>query len=221
MTLEGLKELKKRLLEQKKYFIVSNLEELDSSYDVDRFYTAEEIFRLENTRKIASECSKLLEELTYYFATNFDNVSQIALSSMSSPVISKSLLDDKIIDKDNWNKSDQEKIAKYFMDGYVFVSFDASECNTKFKNKELCNTFDKEAYEKICTCLTSIENRYNTTGFVYYDEFIKIIQSLGLTLNFYSKKPANTFGYYKNNCFDFSSLDIIANLDEPKVKTIK
>ena len=59
MTLEGLKELKKRLLEQKKYFIVSNLEELDSSYDVDRFYTAEEIFRLENTRKIVSECSKL------------------------------------------------------------------------------------------------------------------------------------------------------------------
>ena len=192
---------------------------MNSSYDVDRFYTGEEIFRLENTRKIASECSKLLEELTYYFATNFDDVSQVALSSMSSPVISKSILDDKIIDKDNWTKSDQDKIAKYFMNSYAFVSFGASECNTQLKRKELCNVFDKESYEKIRTCLTSIEKKYNTTGFIYYDEFIKAIQSLGLTLNFYPKKPANTFGYYKNNCFDFSSLDIIANLEDSKVKT--
>ena len=221
MTLEELKKLKSKLLEQDKYFIVPGLEDLSSSYDVDRFYTVEEIFRLENSNGIALECSKLLEELTYYFVTNFDKVDQVALSSMSSPVISKSILNNAIIDKDSWSKSDQDKIAKYFMDGYAFVSFDASECNTKINNGELCDMLDIEQYKLIRSCLDSIEKKYKTTGFIKYDEFVKSMQSLGLAVNFYPEDPANTFKEYKNNCFGFSSLDIIANLEDKKIKTRK
>lgn len=219
MTLEGLKKLKERLLEQDKYFIVPNLEELTTSYDVVRFYTEEEIVRLDNTNGIKQGCSKLLEDLAYYFIPNFDNVSQIALSSMSSPLISKSILEDKIIDNDTWTKSDQDKIAKYFMDGYAFVDFDLSECCTIIGKDELCNLSDIEKYNKICNYLKSIIKNYNTSGFVKYDDFAKAIQSLGYDISLYPGVPAKTFEDYKENCFGFSSLNIIANLEKSKVKT--
>ena len=220
MTLEGLKQLRSRLLKEKTYFVVSNLEDLTTRYDADRFYTEEEIIRLENTNGIVQECSKLLEDLAYYFIPNFNNVNQIALSSMGSPVISESILNKDIIDKDSWSKSVQDEIAKYFMDVYAYVDFEVSECRTIIGKDELCEISEK-VYKKISNYLRSILKKYNVSGFIKYDEFAKSMQYLGYDLEVYLGKTAKTFEDYKKNCFDFTSLDIIAKFDDEKVKTKK
>ena len=206
MTLEGLKNLKKRLLEQDKYF-VADLDSLSRGYDVDRFYTSEEIVRSEDSNGIADECSKLLEELTYYLSANFDKVNQIALDSVVTPIISKSILDDKVI--------------KYFMDNYAYVCFEVSEFNTVINGCEICDILDQDLYDKISNQFKEIVAKYDTIGFVEYYKFVKNMQALGFKICFYSKKTANTFKDYKNNCFDLCSLDIIANLEDKKIKTKK
>ena len=220
MTLEGLKNLKKRLLEQDKYF-VADLDSLSRDCDVDRFYTGEEIVRSEDSNDIADECSKLLEELTYYLVTNYDNVNQIALDSIVTPIISKSILDDKVIDLEFWSKAEHDKIAKYFMDNYAYVCFEVSEFNTVINGREICDILDQDLYDKISNQFKEIVLKYDTVGFIEYDKFVKNMQALGFKICFYSKKPANTFKDYKNNCFDLCSLDIIANLEDKKIKTKK
>ena len=220
MALEDLKKLKNRLLNQKKYF-VADLDSLYRGKDVDHLYTAEEIIRLENSKEISEGCNKLLEELTYYLVSNFGNVNQIALDSITLPLISKSILDDEDISLDSRNKSDYDKIAKYFMENYAYVCFGISDFNTVINGYELCDMADTEKFNKMSGNIKEIVLKHNISGFINYDKFVRNIQSLGYKICFYSKNPASTFKDYKNNYFDLCSLDIIANLEDKKVKTKK
>ena len=229
MNLEELRKFKEELLARKNqkdsWFIIKDLECFDSSYVYDSLYTQEEIVNLEDTKSLAQKCEHLLEKYTKFLVENDDDVRQVAIGAMPSPIVRKDILNYlKSEGLDDWPDTEEsyEEISKYFLKNYVYLDFWLSECNTIVGDKSIADlSYSKDKHLK--EVAKGFDNPRFTSdkvsGIVRYDEFIRIMTSLGYKVKFFSGESAQTFDDFSKNCFDFCSLDIVADLSDTKVKS--
>lgn len=225
MTLEELKKLKEELLKQKKWFIISpTIEDISSDYIIDNLYSEDEIKSMEDTKGVLENCMSCLEEITKLLIYNDEDIEKIALGTMPMPIVSRDILKNKLVNKDEWNKSEKKELTSYFMRDYIYVDFDLDQLNTFISNKQYFDlNYGTKLYEKKEKYLKNILQKYKLSGIVKYDEFVKMINSLGYKIEFYSGLKAQTFDDYLDNCFEFCSLDVVADfkrvqIDENKFK---